>query len=99
MQPIQPKTDEEEFDEYLKEVRQKTYKMYLRSDKWHEFRIEALRYYFNRCCFCGNTEKLNVHHINYDNLYKEELKDVTVLCWKCHSRHHRAVKEVLKRMK
>lgn len=34
----------------------------------------------------------NVHHVNYDNLYKETRDDVLLLCKSCHDLCHAVVK-------
>ena len=51
------------------------------------------------CEKCGKKKRLTVHHKNYKNLYKEERKDVSILCWKCHKGLHRKKKKPKKKAK
>lgn len=37
------------------------------------------------CFFCNSQEKLQIHHLNYDN---NDLDNLRVLCLKCHSKLH-----------
>jgi hypothetical protein len=73
------------------------YETYLLSQHWREFSIRAKvakRY----CCEeCHTTEEkarkkfrqgLNVHHKTYENLGREKLSDVEVLCYGCHMARH-----------
>ena len=41
------------------------------------------------CRMCGSTYKLQVHHITYKNLGKEELNDLATLCSVCHEYTHK----------
>lgn len=49
---------------------------------------KALKFWGNACSLCKNPNKLQVHHNNYDCLYKETDKDVLILCENCHSKFH-----------
>ncbi len=65
-----------------------TYKDYLNSEHWNSVKNE----YFNknpyRCYFCGSKYFLNLHHITYDRLGKEDLSDLVYLCKRCHKYTH-----------
>lgn len=73
---------------YLNEDAKSTYDDYLLSPHWLEFKKEVLKFYGKKCSHCGDTKKLNVHHLNYDCLGKETFNDVIVLCQNCHKKEH-----------
>jgi predicted HNH restriction endonuclease len=78
-----------------------TYKQYLNSSKWQQLRQQV----FNRarknansnnklgvCERCGYTPWkpcLQVHHINYNNVFNEKLEDLILICPNCHKEMHR----------
>jgi hypothetical protein len=55
------------------------YHEYLLSPAWHEIRIEMLTA-FPKCQRCDSKHSLQVHHKTYKNVFKEEPKDLEVLC-------------------
>lgn len=58
----------------------------LELDKQKKTRI---RYDHGRCQNCGSTNNLQVHHLRYNNYYKEDVKnDLKVLCKDCHQKIH-----------
>ena len=59
---------------------------YYKSPLWAAKRNERLRIDGYRCAKCGFTRALEVHHINYDRLYNEDVsRDLITLCKKCHN--------------
>lgn len=65
------------------------YQAYLRSAAWRKRRGYALARAGNRCEGCGVSSlerRLEVHHITYDRLGFEDLRDLRVLCPECHER-------------
>ena len=60
------------------------YRKYLNSKEWQAKRLFAIKAAKYKCQRCGATDKLEVHHKDYECLYHERLKDVEVLCPKCH---------------
>lgn len=36
------------------------------------------------CEVCRDTKDLHVHHLHYNHFYRENRRDVKVLCKKCH---------------
>lgn len=44
-----------------------------------------------RCISCGSVAWINVHHLNYRNLYDCDIEDLAVLCEGCHVGLHRAL--------
>ena len=72
----------------------KEYQSYLRSDDWKEKKAKKYRAVKkNRCAICASTEKLDVHHLNYRNLYDVETSDLRVLCRRCHFLTHELFKK------
>lgn len=67
-----------------------TWKKYLRSKAWRDRRMEAIEKAGFRCHACGrrewDTSKLQVHHLSYDRLGREEDEDLEVWCERCHRR-------------
>ena len=64
------------------------YTQYLRSDKWKLKRKLLFKKNGKWCQECRSTNKLQVHHIRYDNLFNESLNELKVLCRSCHERQH-----------
>ena len=75
--------------ERLAELRVMPYVEYLQSPEWRAKREEALKEN-HRCSLCWTLGgPLQVHHLNYDNIGKENVEDdVTTLCRKCHEVIH-----------
>ncbi len=66
-------------------------KRYLQSDKWQKIRLKVLKRDHYQCLLCGNgvpQTTLNVHHITYKNIFKENLEDLKLLCEQCHENLH-----------
>jgi 5-methylcytosine-specific restriction endonuclease McrA len=68
--------------------KQKEYGKYLRSKEWKEKRDQFRNTWGNKCACCGSTEKLHIHHLNYECLGNETFKDVILLCKGCHLSTH-----------
>jgi len=65
------------------------YDKYLRSKHWKNTRQKALDRADHQCQLCANKDAvLDVHHNNYNNVGKEENKDLIVLCRPCHRKFH-----------
>jgi hypothetical protein len=64
------------------------YTDYINSDAWQKFRARVKKARKNRCERCGadgNKVILQVHHLTYERLGHERLKDVELLCVRpCH---------------
>lgn len=69
-----------------------TYSRYLRSPHWRR-----LRQQFKRergwTCKCGETQRLELHHLTYERLGHERLDDLQPLCPDCHALVHQLVRE------
>lgn len=64
------------------------YLEYLKTEHWKQVRNMALAQAGNRCQLCNNDRSLQVHHRTYERVGHEDLKDLTVLCGKCHRAFH-----------
>lgn len=64
------------------------YADYLLTSHWKVTRQEALNNAGNRCQMCASNIRLEVHHNNYTNLWKESTADLIVLCHDCHELFH-----------
>lgn len=60
------------------------YKEYIASNDWRKKREKAFELLGRKCKGCGGVENLEVHHLNYENLYNESVLDVEIQCSKCH---------------
>lgn len=69
-------------------LRSMAYLDYLNTPHWHRKREEAMRYHGAKCNRCGRQEALQVHHKSYQNLGREKMADLEVLCRGCHENEH-----------
>ena len=65
-----------------------SYQEFLSSPFWLEKKEWILDCLGNECQKCSSKEKLQVHHKSYLNVGNEGIKDVIVLCKKCHEEEH-----------
>lgn len=63
------------------------YKQYLKSNDWKTKRARKYKKP-RRCAICASTENLDVHHLNYRNLFDVLQSDLRVLCRRCHYLAH-----------
>lgn len=70
------------------EAAQRRRKAYMESPEWREVRERKFRQVGRACENCGSVEHLQVHHLTYANLYRENLCDLQVLCDSCHRDAH-----------
>lgn len=61
--------------------------VYLKSDEWKNKRNLIMEYYNSVCQKC-NSLATDVHHITYDNIFKEKFDDLVPLCRSCHEKEH-----------
>lgn len=80
------------FDKKLESLGFKSYEAYLLSEHWQNFKK---RYFsrHNRICYCCGKPSQDLHHITYENLGRERLRDVKPLCRDCHKIVHAIVKD------
>ena len=61
---------------------------YYKSDHWRKTR-ETRRQQDGGCCVTCKTDlSLECHHLTYENLFCEEMRDLQSLCSECHKRTH-----------
>jgi len=65
------------------------YKTYLQSSEWEHKRIEAFKAWGFECSGCGCKNRLQVHHLSYARIGKEEMGDLMPLCPSCHEFIHK----------
>ena len=65
-----------------------SYKDYLKTEHWKNKRAQILIIDNYSCQECGDRENLQVHHLNYDNLWDEKESDLITLCNFCHAEAH-----------
>lgn len=61
--------------------------VYLHSAHWHALRDSKLRVN-PRCERCASSDRVQVHHIRYRNVYDVTLTDLESKCRKCHTTGH-----------
>ena len=64
------------------------YDKYLKCPEYRAKRAEKLENY-PVCEKCGSSNRLEVHHLNYDNLFNEDIhNDLETQCYPCHIATH-----------
>lgn len=77
----------------LKQVeRIRKYHEYLKSDRWAALRLEILERDGYKCCECGSSRNLHVHHTTYKRIFDEQSSDLITLCRDCHKKQHKKKK-------
>lgn len=64
------------------------YRQYLSSPEWEDIRQRLFNARGKQCEECGSKRRIEVHHLTYDNIGKERLEDLQILCRKCHHGKH-----------
>lgn len=64
------------------------YRKYLLSKEWSDIRIDLFNSRGRKCEQCGSTKMLQIHHLHYRNVFKEEPEDLMILCGLCHQLEH-----------
>lgn len=94
---LRKKKKEEEKQKLLWQQRKNTYMDLLKSDKWRSRRKEILNRDNHRCCWCGSSKYLQIHHRYYD-LYPDDSfvepwdypdGALMTLCKNCHEKAHK----------
>jgi hypothetical protein len=68
-----------------------TYGEYLRGPHWKRMRAHFCLREACRCYACKADKLLQIHHLRYHNLGREEAKDFVILCDSCHHKVHKAL--------
>jgi len=74
-------------------LKSRKYKEYMESEDWLKtMRHKAFSLLGSECEICGSREEIQIHHNNYNRVGVESpLRDLAVLCRKCHSKFHEHV--------
>ena len=83
------KIDEEKLD--VSSYKRSPYKEQLLDKRWRAFRNFVFTIRGEKCENCGTKKNLHIHHLRYYNGYNAwdySVKDVVVLCSKCHKKVH-----------
>ena len=65
----------------------KAYEKYMASPAWRRKRDQVIEHNKGKCAWCG-AEGKQVHHKTYDNIGRELLSELEMLCGKCHKEEH-----------
>jgi len=68
--------------------RYRDYTNYLQSDAWRQIRRRVLERDKYLCQACLQARATEVHHVTYDNLFKEFAFELKSVCRACHERIH-----------
>jgi hypothetical protein len=71
----------------LREVGYDSYDAYLKSAAWRDVKERYRASDLPQICMCGATE-VDLHHVTYDRVGREELEDFVPLCRACHTQAH-----------
>lgn len=91
-------------DYFTKQERTRQYSEYLQSEYWKEARNKRLKIDGYRCQMCGSKDDLEVHHLSYHYVFKENgLNDrgqsvidteLVTLCHDCHGKITRMMNRI-----
>lgn len=80
-----------------------TYNEYLKTKHWLKVKIRKFKSFTKKhgvkkkfCEACGKKSTVCLHHITYENIGHEHLKDLVYLCRKCHEETHKIVDHRIK---
>ncbi len=94
------KTVDKRFKKWI-ETHYPQYLRYIKSNKWASIKKRVLARDHQKCVKCGTNKDLEVHHLTYEHLYKEEnyLYELITLCKKCHEKETNKGKQVYSKYK
>lgn len=71
------------------------YQKYLRTRHWRKKRVWVARKARGLCAVCEKYvgKRGEVHHLNYDRLWEEQLTDLLLVCRSCHELEHFGVSD------
>lgn len=64
---------------------------HIRSEKWKAIRERLFKKRGRKCEQCGSPDQIEVHHKHYNNLGRERLRDLEILCRPCHAKFHNKI--------
>ena len=68
------------------------YQQFLKDGRWQRRRLEIMERDGFKCCDCGTSDDLHVHHIQYiagRKPWEYDDEDLITLCEKCHKKRHK----------
>lgn len=68
------------------------YDDYLKTPWWVSIRRKRIEQDNYKCVDCGVSRDLEVHHLTYERIGRENLEDLVTLCKDCHRTRHRVEK-------
>ena len=84
----------QEINEIDSQKRKEYYNRLLEDKRWKEFRLKVMSERGSICECCGGTGVLQIHHTFYISgkmPWEYDIKDMRVLCKKCHQRIHNII--------
>lgn len=85
---------EQEIKDIESHKRKEYYNRLLEDKRWKEFRLKVMSERGSKCECCGGTDILQIHHTFYIRgkmPWEYDIKDMRVLCKKCHQRIHNII--------
>jgi 5-methylcytosine-specific restriction endonuclease McrA len=73
--------------------------VYLHSDHWSALRSQRLFVAGFKCEKCPKVGMLDVHHLQYRNIFDVGVEDLQALCRACHNKEHERQKDIRKTSK
>lgn len=67
------------------------YTTYLKSKKWRRKRLVIFRRDNGACLCCESRKRLQVHHLTYARIYREDYTDLITVCDTCHQAIERLI--------
>lgn len=67
--------------------------VYLKSSEWKHKRELIMDFYNWKCQRCNN-DAIDLHHLTYDNIFKEKFEDLIPLCRSCHEKEHNKIETI-----
>jgi len=65
---------------------QKNKRKWIPRNYHYRLRKKILDHFNSKCCLCGSTENLQIHHLDYTP--KLNFNNLQLLCKKCHDKKH-----------
>jgi hypothetical protein len=78
--------------EFLVDQRRR-YDEYMRTSSWRKRKYKTHRRDGYKCVVCGDSKRLETHHLTYERIFVEKVRDLVTLC----PTHHRMVHERAKK--
>lgn len=70
-----------------RENKRMEYANYLNSKEWKRKATIIMRKYKHKCVLCGSWAT-EVHHLTYERVYFEDVRDLIAVCSECHKFIH-----------